>query len=185
MKSQTWKRIVTGSAVGTLALAGLLTTMSGQMASAQTLRSAEKHSASNRRLVGTWRVKVQLYDCATEAPIGPPFASLLTFNRGGTMAGSTTNPGFAVGQRGPDHGVWSLQGRGTYRAKSVALMNFTTPPSPPTNPGFQAGSQTLTQTIKFEHGSDEFTSDATTEFFDTAGQSYRQGCAWATAERLK
>ena len=186
MKSQAWKRIGSTSALATLALTGVLALTSGQTASAQaTPGSAEAQSASSRRLVGTWRVKVQLYDCATEAPIGIPFASLLTFNLGGSMAGSTTNPGFAVGQRGPDHGIWSYQGRGTYRAKSVALLNFTTPPNPPFNPGFLAGTQTITQVIEFNHGPDAFTSDAITEFFDVAGQSYRQGCASAVGQRFQ
>lgn len=186
MKSQAWKRIGSTSALATLALTGVLALTLGHTASAQaTPGSAEAQSASSRRLVGTWRVKVQLYDCATEAPIGIPFASLLTFNLGGSMAGSTTNPGFAVGQRGPDHGIWSYQGRGTYRAKSVALLNFTTPPNPPFNPGFLAGTQTITQVIEFNHGPDAFTSDAITEFFDVAGQSYRQGCASAVGQRFQ
>jgi len=34
-------------------------------------------------------------------------------------------------------------------------------------------------------GYDEFTSEATTEFFDTTGKSYRQGCATATAQRFQ
>jgi hypothetical protein len=103
------------------------------------------------------------------------------------MAGSTTNPGFAVAQRGPDQGVWNRVGQGTYSAKSAALLYFTTPPSPPLNPGFQAGTQTLTQMIRLDRGSDSFTSDATTEFFDIdiTGQSYRQGCASAVAQRFR
>ncbi len=185
MKSQTWKRIRAVRALAVLAVAGVLT-LTGQTASAQaTANSAEKQSES-KRLVGTWRVTVQLYDCATEAPIGPTFASLLTFNEGGTMAGSTTNPGFAIAQRGPDQGIWKRTGRGTFNAQSVAFVYFTTPPNLPFNPGFEAGTQTLTQVIEFDQGSnDEFKSDATTEFFDINGVSYRQGCASAVAQRLE
>ena len=101
------------------------------------------------------------------------------------MAGSTSNPVFAVAQRGPDHGIWSRTARGTFSATSVAFLYFTTPPNPPLNPGFQAGTQTITQAIEFTPGSVEFTSDATTEFFDAAGQSYRRGCASAIGQRLK
>lgn len=182
-KSKTWKRIWLGLAA--LSLAGTIALLSGQAADAQgTTASATKKSASPT-LVGTWRVTVQLYNCQTEALLGNPFASLLTFNEGGTMAGSTTNPGFAVAQRGPDQGVWNRVGQGTYSAKSAALLYFTTPPSPPLNPGFQAGTQTLTQMIRLDTGSDSFTSDATTEFFDITGQSYRQGCASAVAQRFR
>jgi hypothetical protein len=185
MKSKMWKRIRAGRVLTALALAGAVT-LTGQTASAQaTPNSAEKQSASGKRLVGTWRVTVQLHDCATEAPIGPPFASLLTFNEGGTMAGSTTNPGFAVAQRGPDQGIWSRTARGTFSAKSVAFLYFTTPPNPPFNPGFQAGTQELAQAIVFDHSSNEFKSVATTEFFDVNGNSYRKGCASAVAQRFE
>src|ERR1700724_1352736 len=122
MKSKMWKRIRAGRVLAALALAGVLT-LTAQTASAQaTPNSAEKQSASGKRLVGTWRETVQLHDCATAAPIGPPFASLLTFNEGGTMSGSTTNPGFAVAQRGPDQGIWSRTARVTFSAKSVAFL---------------------------------------------------------------
>src|SRR6267154_2240626 len=92
MKSQMWKRIGPGRALAALALAGVLT-LTGQTASPQTTpSSAEKQSASGTGLVGTWRVTVQLYDCATEAPIGHPFASLLRLNEGGRMPGATPTP---------------------------------------------------------------------------------------------
>ena len=186
MKSRVWKRICVKGVLPVLVLSGLFSLTSGQTAGAQaTPSSGKKQTGSEKKLVGTWRVTVQLYDCATEAKIGNPFASLLTFNEGGTMAGSTTNPAFAVAQRGPDQGIWRRTERGAFSARSVAFLYFTTPPSPPFNPGFQAGTQTLTQAIKFNHGPDEFTSDATTEFFDVAGQSYRQGCASAVAHRLE
>lgn len=185
MKLQMWKRTPAKRALAALALAGFLN-LAGQTASAQaTPNSAEKKSASATGLVGTWRVTVQLYDCATEAPIGPTFASLLTFNEGGTMAGSTTNRGFAIAQRGPDQGIWSRTARGTFSAKSVAFLYFTTPPNPPFNPGFQAGTQELTQSIELDQTSNEFKSDATTEFFDVSGNSYRKGCASAVAQRLE
>jgi hypothetical protein len=185
MQSQTRKRIWAGRALAALALAGVLT-LAGQTASAKAApNSTEKQSESGKTLVGTWRVTVQLYDCATEAPLGPPFASLLTFNEGGTMAGSTTNPGFAVAQRGPDQGIWSRTALGTFSAKSVAFLYFTTPPNPPFNPGFQAGTQELTQTIELDQTSNEFKSDATTEFFDVNGNSYRKGCASAVAQRFE
>jgi hypothetical protein len=182
MKSQISKRILAGTTLAGLALAGVLA-LTGQTASAQATASSTAKQLGNQNLVGTWRVTIQLYDCTTDAPIGPTFASLLTFNEGGTMTGSTTNPGFAVGQRGPDAGVWERNGQGTYRAKSIALLNYTTPPTLPFNPGFLAGSQTLTQEIRFDK-SDEFTSDAITEFFDVNGNSYRRGCASAVAQRF-
>jgi len=157
------------------------------------LATAPQASAAPRRLnwanegslVGTWRVQVQSYVCGTSTLIGPPFSSVLTFNDGGTFTGDTMNPSFAVGQRGVDQGVWAHKGDHTYSAKDVAFIYFTTPPNPPANPGFQTGTQILSQTIKLKDDLDEFTSEATTEFFDATGASYRQGCATAVAQRFK
>jgi len=138
----------------------------------------------NRRheLVGTWSVTVQLNNCSGTA-IGSPFQSLLTFEDGETMIEDTMNPSFAAGQRGTGHGVWEYQGEHTYSAKSVAFINFTTVPPPP--PGFFAGTQTISQTIEFNNGPDQWTSDAKIEFADTSGTIYRQGCATASGQRLE
>lgn len=187
MKSRLWKQTVV-AAVAAMALTGTLVLGSGRTAGARSSVSPSGDDESfrgGRVLVGTWRVKVQTYNCDTNAHIGNPFASLLTFNEGGTLTGSTTNPGFAVGQRGPDAGVWEREGRHTYAAKTAAFLNFTTPPNPPFNPGFQAGTQTITQKIEFDSNPDEFKSDATTEFFDLNGNSYRKGCASAVGERFE
>ncbi len=136
-------------------------------------------------IVGTWSVQVQQYNCQTEEPVGKPFQALLTFAPGGTMTGSTTNPGFAVGQRGTDQGIWSYEGHHNYKAKSLSFLFYTTPATPPASPGFQAGTQTITQEIEFKNGRDEFSADAKIEFADTTGTVYRQGCASAVAQRVK
>ena len=122
-------------------------------------------------------------DCVSRTPL-ISFSALLTFADGGTMTGTTANPGFALGQRSPDHGVWSHRRARTFRASSVALILFTTPPNFPATPGFQAGSQRLDQTIALTDA-DHFTSDAVTTFFDVAGQQYRRGCAAALGERFE
>ena len=100
------------------------------------------------------------------------------------MTGTTTNPGFAIGQRSPDHGVWAGRRAHTFTASSLALILFTTAPNFPVTPGFQAGSQRLDQNIQLTDG-DHFTSDAVTRFFDAAGQQYRRGCAAALGERFE
>jgi hypothetical protein len=67
----------------------------------------------------------------------------------------------------------------------VAFINYTTQPNPAAhNPGFEAGEQTITQTISFQNGSDRWTSTAAIEFSDTTGTVYRQGCAVASAQRF-
>jgi len=143
---------------------------------------AASGTPNRHELVGTWTVTVQLNNCSGTA-VGGPFQSLLTFNDGETMIEDTTNPSFAVGQRGTGHGVWEYQGWHTYTAKSVAFINFTTLPPPP--PGYTAGTQTITQTIEFNHGPDEWTANAQVQFADTTGATYREACATATGQRFQ
>jgi hypothetical protein len=149
-------------------------------------RAAAEPGDQKARLVGTWRVQVALVECQTGTPLSSPsFPSLLTFAFAGTMAEDTTNPAFGPGQRGGGQGVWDYKGQGAYGARSVAFINYTTQPNPAVhNPGFEAGEQTITQTITFQNGSDAWTSTAAIEFSDTTGTVYRQGCAVASAQRF-
>ena len=141
-----------------------------------------------RELVGTWRVQVTLVDCGSGTPLAPPFSSLVTFAAGGTMAEDTMNPGFGVGQRSAGQGTWNYQGRHTYGAKSVAYLNYTTPPNPAThNPGFHLGEQTISQTVRFNKDADTWDSTAAIAFIDGTDPGtapYRTGCAVASAQRF-
>jgi hypothetical protein len=144
--------------------------------------------SNDAELRGVWITTVTQTNCQTgDALPAPPFTALLTFAEGGTMAESTTNPAFAAGQRGPGAGLWKFEGHRTYSAKDEAFLFFTTPATTtPPNPGFEAGSQVLAQTIEFkDDDSDHWTSSATTQFFDTTGKVYRSGCATAVAQRFE
>ena len=88
------------------------------LAAALVIGSAVRSSAEDSRdsssqtLQGTWWVHVTTFtDCVSRTPL-ISFSALLTFARGGTMTGTTTNPGFAIGQRSPDHGVWARKRAG-------------------------------------------------------------------------
>ena len=169
------------AAVACVALTGVLAVGLVQRASAKT----DSPNAETRTLEGTWWVQVTaLTDCVSQVPL-MSFTALLTFAKGGTMTGTTTNPAFAIGQRSPDHGVW-FRNRAAhmYRASSVALLLFETAPSFPATPGFQAGSHRLSQAIDVTDP-DHFTSDAVSEFFDVAGKKYREGCATAVGQRFE
>lgn len=183
MNSKTTKSLYV---LGAILLASSVLSVSERSSEAS---PAPAHSRGNdfhgKELVGTWRVTVQQYNCQTHALVAGPFAALLTYADGGTMTGSTTNPAFAIGQRGPDQGIWSQEGRRTYISKDSSFIFFTTPPNPPANPGFLAGEQTLTQNIEFHNDPDQFESDAAVEFTDATGKVYRQGCASATAIRYE
>ena len=151
----------------------------------QTIDAQEPGGPAQRTLEGTWLVQVTtLADCQSRTPLGS-FSALLTFAHDGTMTGTTTNLAFAIGQRTTDHGVWSRRGGPfTYRASTLALLQFTTAPNLPTTPGFQAGAQRLDQTITVTDPY-QFTSDAVVQFFDAAGRKYREGCATALGRRFE
>ena len=113
---------------------------------------------------------------------------MLTFALGGTFAEDTTNPAFGVGQRSAGQGVWSHTGHHTYSARSVAYIQYTTPPNPAAhNPGFNAGEQTITQSITYNNDADTWSSTAAVAFIngtDPTTAPYRSGCAVASATRF-
>jgi hypothetical protein len=151
----------------------------------RTIEAQEPGGSAQRTLEGTWLVQVTtLTDCQSRTPLAS-FSALLTFAHDGTMTGTTTSPVFAIGQRTTDHGVWSrVGGPFTYRASSLALLQFTTAPNLPITPGFQAGAQRLDQSIMVTDPN-QFTSDAVAQFFDAAGRKYREGCATAIGRRFE
>lgn len=136
-----------------------------------------------RSLEGTWWVEVTLVDCASRAP-RPPFVSLLSFDRAGTLVETTNNPVFQPGQRSPGHGVWKRTGARTFEAFSDAFIMFSSAPNPPASPGFARGRQRITQSITMAKGdADTFDSEATVAFFDASGAELLGGCATAVGHR--
>jgi hypothetical protein len=189
---ETHMRSTIGKAFWTLSVVAMMLSVMGQSAIAQDPGSAASP------LIGTWQFKVTLLNCQTGDPLGPPpFSSLLTFARGGTLSEDTTNPSFAIGQRSPGQGVWETTtnpsfaigqrspGQGVWEttshdvffARIVAFLNFSTP-------GFEAGQQIIVQTMTYEDQSDQLSAMAAVKFTDTNGAVYRQSCAMATARRF-
>jgi hypothetical protein len=61
--------------------------------SAQLLVSGQEKETQERSrgsLVGTWQTLVTQRNCATGVPVAPAFPGILTFNRGGTLTGTST-----------------------------------------------------------------------------------------------
>ena len=154
------------------ALAGVLILSLGPGAAAQ---SGTRTSEASR-LEGTWTVQVQQVDCTTGNPLGNPFPSLLTFARGGTATETTANPMFFPAERGPGHGVWSRIDKHNYRAASVAFITLN---------GSLVKTQKITQAIQIVDSGDSFTSAASVEFFDPAGNLLGSGCATAAGQYFK
>ncbi len=130
-----------------------------------------------RSLEGTWVVTVTQHACPNGPAIAPPFTSLLTFNAGGTMTETTNNPMFFPALRGPGHGVWEHTGRHTYSADSLAFITVN---------GALAKTQKISQTIEMGEDRNKFTTtEASVQFFDTAGNLLVTGCASATGQRFE
>jgi hypothetical protein len=159
------------SRAATAFLAGVLVLGAGTVANAQS-------EQSTNGLEGTWRVQVTQYNCSTGAA-RPPFWSLLSFARGGTLTETTSSPAFLPGQRTSGHGVWSSTAEGTYSAVSEAFILFDSPTNPP---GLKMGTQKILQAIVLID-EDHFSSLASVMFFNADGTTVI-GCAKAAGTRL-
>lgn len=160
-------------ALATLGLTAFMLATAGGAAQAQ----------SGDPIVGTWLVQVTLRNCQSNAPLGPPFFSLVTFHGDGSISEAPGGVAFAPGQRSPGHGSWSKLGPNTYRQSMVALVLFDTPASYPVPPGFQAGGQTVNHRVTLTDAN-HLTSTGTNAFYTNGLQLYRTGCSTADAQRI-
>ena len=163
-----------------LVIAGVC--MAAVLALAQHRQEAASGDPLAAKLEGTWRVSVTLHSCDSNTAM-PPFQSLLTFARGGTLTGTTASPNFLPGQRSSDHGIWSSAGGHAFRAVEEAFILFDSP-TRANRPAFRTGTQRISQTIELKND-DEFISSATTVYFDSGGTMLTTGCADAVGRRLK
>lgn len=154
------------------ALMGLLVVSIGITTAAQ---AAERKSA-DKSLEGTWTAQVQLVDCVSGAKLGNPFSSLLTFAHGGTETDTAANPAFYPSERSAGHGVWSRSDGNHYSASSTAFITLN---------GALVETQKITQAIQMGTTQDSFSSTASVEFFDPAGNLLASACATAAAGRFK
>lgn len=169
-----------------LAVLALLTTSGGAA------RAESSASVFDVGLVGAWTVQVTLRDCTTNAPLGPPINSLVTFHEGGTLSESAGSP--TPGQRSAGQGIWTRKGHHTFRQRIIALILFDTAPNLPgtptfdptlpVTPGFFAGWATVAHTAKLTDA-DHLTSAGTNAFYKFDGTVYRTGCSTALGQRFK
>jgi hypothetical protein len=167
MKSKYWKALAI-LAVG----AGFLLTVERGAAG-----RSDDWDRDGQTLEGTWVVTVSQEACPNGPAVAPPFKSLLTFDRGGTMTETTDNPMFFPAVRSPGHGVWSHTGRHTYSADTMAFVTVN---------GVLAKTQKISQTIEIGNDPNQFTtSAASVQFFDPTGTLLVSGCATATGQRFE
>lgn len=127
--------------------------------------------------VGTWKVRITTFDCAT-LKAGPPFESLLAFGIEGNESETTSNPMLQPGQRTPAFGSWHFTGPRSVALTTKAYILFPSPAGP-----IRQGSQVIHHTIRMldDHS---FADRATIAYYDTAGAQVLGGCAVAEGQRL-
>jgi hypothetical protein len=138
---------------------------------ARMFAAGQENARNERTIEGTWRTTVTPTNCQTGAPVAPAFPGLLTFNKGGTLAGTSTVAASAFG-------IWSREGG--WENYSFAFTNFRYNAS-----GTFIGTQTVRQTVKLGATGDEFASTGTVEIFDGNGNQIGTGCAAATGTRFE
>ena len=110
------------------------------------------------------------------------------------MSESAGSLAFAPGQRSPGTRHLDARDQAYLAQRMVALILFDTPPnlpgtpgfdpSKPVSPGFFAGWQTVTHTVRLIDA-DHLTSAGTNEFYKADGTWYRTGCSTAVAQRFE
>jgi hypothetical protein len=128
---------------------------------------------ANDPYIGVWLATVTPVNCETGDPVAPPFNSMLTINRGGTMAEYGANPNTPF--RSPGHGIWQAGiGRNTY---SKAFTFFALTPA-----GIPVGRIRVEQVSDLN--GDELSSYGSFELRDFNGNILATGCTSATALRF-
>lgn len=166
------KKYIVRSAAGALALAVM---SQGALAN----DAAAGGSPARAAIEGTYRVSIQPYFCNTGEPVPvPPFQSILSFGRGGTLQEAPSMARFEPGQRVPGLGYWERTGPTYYHSVFEAFITFDGGP-------YKKGVQRIEQGI-MQIDNDHWQSDALVTFFDINGTVVPPtGCMRATGERMK
>jgi hypothetical protein len=125
------------------------------------------------RLAGTWDATVRIKDCATGNVLNT-FASIASFNQGGTSIGSTS--GIPQSLRTPEHGIWRHVGSNTYEFKFKSF-SFNAM-------GQATGYAIVAHTIELDDTADTYYSNGTASFYLLNGTQVGAGCSDADGTRM-
>src|SRR5919108_5203721 len=138
----------------------------------QVLVFAQDTSAQARKLVGTWRTELTVFDCQTGEPTGATAQILETYLPGGAMLQSSNTNVF----RTPAYGIWKHTTERNFLT-SFTFFRFNTD-------GTQAGRSDITEHIELGKDADEFTATGVAKVFDVNGDLAMTVCLTATGQRL-
>ena len=125
------------------------------------------------RIVGTWDAVVTIRDCNSGAALNT-FASIASFNQGGTTIGSTS--GIPQALRTPEHGIWRHISGHSYQF-SFKSFNFNAA-------GVATGYSIVTHDLELDRGGDTYTSSGIAQFYLMNGTQVGQGCSDAIGTRF-
>src|SRR4051794_5711671 len=171
MKAKLVKKIM-ASLLFASALASLVTVMAQGTSITATAQGHE------RTIQGVWRTMVTPVNCQTGVPLAPPFASLLTFNNGGTMSEYGINPPSSPALRSPGHGVWEHER--SWQDYSYAFTFYRYNSS-----GIFIGSQKVRSATELSESGDELTTQSSVEILDANGNAIATFCAVVAGTRFE
>ena len=134
---------------------------------------AAQESKGGGRLVGTWDTMVRIKNCTT-GNVDNTFASIGSFNQGGTTIGSTA--GMPQASRTPEHGIWRHITGNTYAFK-FKTFSFNAM-------GQATGYAIIEHTIELDSSGDTYYSDGTAKFYLLNGTQMGQACSDANGTRM-
>jgi hypothetical protein len=169
MKIRTLKQTCSSALIVIAAL-----TVAFSFASAQ----APERTMSERTIQGVWRTMVTPVNCQTGNPLGPPFRSLLTFNKGDTMSEYGINSGGSPAQRSPGHGVWQRTHGWQDYSYTFTFYRYD-------SSGVFIGSQKVTSALELGASGDELTTNAVVQILDPNDNVIATFCAQAAGTRFE
>ena len=125
---------------------------------------------------GVWRVTRHGVNCQTGATVNA-FPALMTFHKDGTITSDAVGPGSTAAEGTSEHGLWQRKpGRQSY---SFRILSYGWDDT-----GAFEGSAEITGELQVTTRND-FTYNATIEFFDADGNPLATRCGSATGVRFE
>ena len=142
---------------------------------AQDQQGQDQRGQEHQRIEGVWDVSVTVVSCSTGAPTSTiPHIAFLMFADGGTVTEISEGSNRSAGV-----GTWRHLSGSTYTNREVyyGYSAF--------GPGTANGTTVITREIELGKNANEYTSYATSDFYDTNGNLTNTVCATATATRFE
>ena len=168
----TFLKSIGGTALALLVLVGgMQISVLGQDDKGDEATTLRRHP---RSLVGVWLTQVTRRNCVTGEPIGATSQIQLTFAKGGTLL-ETIGPSTL---RSPGNGIWKREHGWNEYSFAQRFMRFDAA-------GSFIGSGVVRVALTLDETGDHYTSTATNDVLDAAGNVIASGCATSVSTRFQ